>query len=382
MSKFKQITSFVLSKAFWYKFLAYFLLIVFLYIFRWFIWVFLLTFIFSYLFYSTSKFLKEKIDNFLKKDTKTNRFFKKLFSLNLIIVLVYVLFITTIAFIASDLIPKLITELSDLHKTIPFVADYVDDLLARLNELKNFNSELWTTFNSLTDSQDFWIFLEVLTKLKSFSIVFFKWVLALFLSFVFLLDRKKLKSYLWRIKESNFKFLYNEYKIIFDKVVKSFWVIIRAQASIALVNTVLTTIWLLVIWFINSGDVYPYLLTLVLIVFLAWFIPVLWTFISSIPIIIVWYISFPERWISIVLEITILIAIIHMVEAYFLNPKIVAKALSLPISLTFLILLLSEDLFWAAWLILWMSLFYFIVWLFSDIDTTMGKKKKKKLFWK
>ncbi len=378
MSKFKQIADLIFSKAFWYKFLAYFLLVVFLYVFKDFVWVFLLTFIFSYLFYSTSKFFKEKIDNVLIKDTKINRFFKKLFSLNLIIILVYILFITTIAFIASDLIPKLISELSDLHKTIPFVADYVDDLLARLNELKNFNSELGTSFNSLTDSQDFWIFLEVLTKLKSFSIVFFKWILALFLSFVFLLDRKKLKLYLSRIKESNFKFLYDEYKIIFDKVVKSFWVIIRAQASIAVVNTILTTIWLLVIWFINSGDVYPYLLTLVLIVFLAWFIPVLWTFISSIPIIIVWYISFPERWISIVLEITLLIAIIHMIEAYFLNPKIVAKALSLPISLTFLILLLSEDLFWAAGLILWMSLFYFIVWLFSDIDITMNKKVKKK----
>lgn len=378
MSKIKKLWDMLFSKVFAHKFLAYFLLILFLYIFKNFVAIFLLTFIFSYLFFSIAEFLKKYIDIFFDKHLSNPIILKNIFHINILIIFVYVSFITIIIFIFSWMIPKLISELSALHKTIPFVADYVNQVLAKLNELKEFNNEIWDTIWNLAQSQDFSIFVDILAKLKSFSIVFFKWVLSLFLSFVFLLDRKRLSEYLLKIKKSNFNFLYKEYKIIFDKVLKSFWVIIKAQATIAFVNTILTAIWLIVIWFINSGNLYPYFLTLILLVFLAGFIPILWTFISSVPIIIVWYAAFPERWYSIIIEITILITIIHMVESYFLNPKIVSKAISIPISLTFIILLLSEELFWMAWLIIWMSLFYFIIWIFSDINWVLAKKWKNK----
>ena len=60
------------------------------------------------------------------------------------------------------------------------------------------------------------------------------------LSFIFIMDRDKLGSYLAGVKKSNFKFLYAEYAIIFEKVVKSFGLIIRAQSMIAFANAVLT----------------------------------------------------------------------------------------------------------------------------------------------
>jgi len=37
-----------------------------------------------------------------------------------------------------------------------------------------------------------------------------------------------------------------------------------------------------------------------------------------------------------------LISFIHAVEAYYLNPKIVSSYIKLPLSLTFLVLILSE----------------------------------------
>jgi predicted PurR-regulated permease PerM len=69
----------------------------------------------------------------------------------------------------------------------------------------------------------------------------------LILSFVFLLDRKKLKKYLSTIKKSNFSFLYNEYKVIFDKIIRSFGIILKAQSLIALANAILTIIGLFII---------------------------------------------------------------------------------------------------------------------------------------
>lgn len=379
MSKLHKIWNLIFSKSFAYKFIAYFLFVLFLIIFKNFIWIIILTFIFWYLFYSISKYFKTKIDYAFDKlfKNKPNHILKKIFSLDVIIVIVYFLFIWIIGLIISRMIPKLIFELTHLPKTFPFIAEYVNDILEKLREISKFNSELWNTIWEIINSNDFWIFKEVYERLRVFSIIFFKVMLSLFLSFIFLLDREKMWKYLWNIKKSNFSFLYTEYKIIFDKVIKSFWVIIKAQATIAFVNTILTTLWLILIWYLNgSWWHYPYLLTLSLIVFFAWFIPVLWTFISSVPILLVWYTAFGEVWIRFFIEVVALISIIHFIEAYFLNPKIVSKILSLPISMTFVILIFSEELFWMAWLLLWISLFYFVLGLLSDIDKSIEKRKK------
>lgn len=379
MSKLHKIWNLIFSKSFAYKFIAYFLFVLFLIIFKNFIWIIILTFIFWYLFYSISKYFKTKIDYAFDKlfKNKPNHILKKIFSLDFIIVIVYFLFIWIIGLIISRMIPKLIFELTHLPKTFPFIAEYVNDILEKLREISKFNSELWNTIWEIINSNDFWIFKEVYERLRVFSIIFFKVMLSLFLSFIFLLDREKMWKYLWNIKKSNFSFLYIEYKIIFDKVIKSFWVIIKAQATIAFVNTILTTLWLILIWYLNgSWWHYPYLLTLSLIVFFAWFIPVLWTFISSVPILLVWYTAFGEVWIRFFIEVVALISIIHFIEAYFLNPKIVSKILSLPISMTFVILIFSEELFWMAWLLLWISLFYFVLGLLSDIDKSIEKRKK------
>lgn len=378
MSRMQKIWDLFFSKVFAYKAISYFLFILFLVIFQNFLTIIILTFIFWYLFYSVWKYLKIKIDFFIDKvfNYKYKNILKRILSLNVIIVFVYFIFLWWIILTISRMIPKLIFELTHLPETFPFIADYVNDILDKLKEIKKFNHELWDTIKQIMNSSDFGIYVEVYNRLKWFSIIFFKVILSLFLSFIFLLDREKLWKYLLNVKNSNFSFLYREYKIIFDKVVKSFWVIIKAQATIALVNTVLTAIWLIIIWYLNwAWFHYPYLLTLSLIVFFAWFIPVLWTFISSVPIILVWYTSFPWVWLTFVIEIIALISIIHFIEAYFLNPKIVSKILALPISMTFVILIFSEQLFWVAWLLLWISLFYFILWILSDIDKSMNRRK-------
>jgi predicted PurR-regulated permease PerM len=235
-----------------------------------------------------------------------------------------------------------------------------------LQDLIAFNTELWWSITEVVNTQDVKIFFDIFQKLKSAWIIFLKIILSLILSYVFIVDSEKLKKYFFWIKHSNFSFFYHEYSDFFRRIVKSFWVIFKAQALIALTNTILTAIWLTLIWFIyNYWSVFPYFITLIIIVFICWFIPVLWTFLSSLPILFIWYNMW---WFTVILAALLLITIIHLIETYYLNPKIVSSFLNLPVSLTFVILIISEHFFWIAWLLIWVSMFYFFEWLFKDAD--------------
>lgn len=377
MQQVKSILDFVLTKKFLFKFISYWLLIWFLYLSKSFIWLILLTFIFSYLFFSLAKFLKTKLSFCLKnKSPEKYKKCQKFISLNFIVVLEYIIFIWLCSFTIWNIIPKLAIEISELPNTLPFLNDYtweISTITTKLEEFKTINSEIEGTVQQALNSKDYELIFDVFDKIKSTWYFILEILLALFLSFIFIIDRKKLSKYLSTIKKSSFKFLYKEYVIIFDKIVMSFWLIIKAQATIAIINTLLTILWLLFIWSLHWA-IYPYLLTLALIIFIAWFIPVLWVFISSIPIIIVWYSTF--WWYIIVFEIVFLVTIVHMIEAYYLNPKIVSNYFELPVSLTFLILIVSEKLFWIWWLLIWVSLYYFIVWLLFDIDKSIKKQKR------
>jgi predicted PurR-regulated permease PerM len=82
-------------------------------------------------------------------------------------------------------------------------------------------------------------------------------------------------------------------------------------------------------------------------------------------------------WINAWLFVLFLILIVHFIEAYYLNPKIVSGFMEMPMSMTFLILIISEHLMWVIWLIVWVSLFYFIKELLKDIDKITKKTSKK-----
>jgi predicted PurR-regulated permease PerM len=171
--------------------------------------------------------------------------------------------------------------------------------------------------------------------------------------------------------------LHSEYKIIFDKIIRSFGLILKAQSLIALINATLTVIWLFIIWsvFLEWWG-FPYLITLWIVVFIFWFIPVVGVFLSSIPILIVAYATYHSLFF--ILTIIALILIIHSIEAYILNPKIVSNFLELPVSLTFIILIVWEHFFGIAGLLIWVSLFYFLAELLKDLDSAISKKHKIK----
>ncbi len=376
-SEIKKISKMFLTKKFLKKIIAYLLLILFFYLFSDFAFIFFLTFIFSYLFLSFWDYLKWKFDFTIDKifeKWKVKKILKKLFSLNVIILIEYIIFIAFIVFTLSSVLPKIVDELVSLPDKVPFIKNEVTSIVTKLQDLVVLNTELWWSITEIINTPNMEKVWFVIEKVKSAWFLFLQIILSLILSYIFIVDRDKIKEYFLWIKESNFSFFYHEYADFFERIVKSFWLILKAQAMIALVNTILTTIGLYIIWWM-FWMTFPYILTLIIVVFLCWLIPVLGTFLSSIPILFVWYSL--VWWFNAVILIILMISIVHFVEAYYLNPKIVSKFLNLPVSLTFVILIVSEHLFGIAWLLLWVSLFYFVEWLLKDADKWIDKLNEK-----
>jgi predicted PurR-regulated permease PerM len=95
---------------------------------------------------------------------------------------------------------------------------------------------------NLFSEQNLEILKTVLYQLKTASSIILTIFLALILSFIFIIDTNKIKKYFSGIKKTSFSFFYDEYSLIATTVVDSFGRVFKAQAIIALVNTILTLI--------------------------------------------------------------------------------------------------------------------------------------------
>ncbi|MEZ5584576.1 MAG: AI-2E family transporter [Candidatus Competibacteraceae bacterium] len=144
-------------------------------------------------------------------------------------------------------------------------------------------------------------------------------LLALLLSFLILVDWRRLRRLVQNLRASRLQDFYEEAA---QPVVRFAHIVGRAiqvQAIIALINTALTAIGLLLL---NI----PSLMTLSLVVFACSFIPVAGVFPSSTPIVLV---ALNNGGIMLSLAVIALITFIHLIEGYVLNPWIYGQHLSL-----------------------------------------------------
>ena len=326
-------------------------------------------FFFAFLFWTLSNSISFYFQKILTHNWR--KIFRFLISRNLILTFLYILFISIITFAIIDIVPVLLWETQLLLNNeslawVPYVSDLIEWVSDWAGEFKQ-----WIDFKSLsTENKDF--LKELITQARWIWSVMIQVILALFLSYVFLIDYKNVSKYLHKIKYSNFSFIYTHYKMIALKIERWFGVIFKAQSIIAIVNTILT-IWLLyIVWTLWGW--FPYMITIWVIVFIAWFIPVLWTFISSVPILFIAYSIAGTEWI---LWTSWIITIVHVVEAYLLNPKIVSSYAKLPIALTFLILVVSEHALWVVWMLTWIPIYYILVDIFTDLDIYINSLKEK-----
>ena len=156
-------------------------------------------------------------------------------------------------------------------------------------------------------------------------------LLALLFSFLILVDRDQLMAQMRGLRASRLQDFYEEAA---QPVVRLGYVVgraIQAQAVIALVNTALTTIGLAVLEI-------PSLAVLSLIVFVCGFIPVLGTFISTTPIVLV---ALNVGGMEKAFAVIVLVMLVHLIEAYLLNPLIVGRHLNLNPVLVLIILFIG-----------------------------------------
>ena len=181
--------------------------------------------------------------------------------------------------------------------------------------------------------------------------LFISLLLAIIISFVLVLDWQRIAARMRELELSRIRTFYlnaaphlQAFAIVLGKA-------FRAQAIIATCNTILTAAGL---W---CFDV-PNIALLSAIVFLCGFIPILGTFLSSIPILLF---GIQHGGLDLMIKLVALIALVHAFEAYLLNPKITADVLHVHPLLILVLLLLGERFFGIWGMVVGVPIGYYVI---------------------
>ncbi len=176
-------------------------------------------------------------------------------------------------------------------------------------------------------------------------------LLAIIFSFILVMDWQKIAGALRRLEHSRIRTFYlgtAPHLVAFASVLGRAF---RAQAIIAACNTALTAAGL---WIFDVPNI-ALLSTLVLF---CGFIPILGTFLSSIPILIF---GLQVGGLALVVKLVVLIAAVHAIEAYVLNPKITANILHIHPILVLVLLLLGERFFGLWGMVVGVPIGYYLI---------------------
>lgn len=381
MFTFQKLVSTIFSEIVINKIIAFTLLLIIGWVLTDFLALFFITFLFAYIFLELGELFANKVHHWGstgKKDTP-HKIAAKYSTTNHMVTILYIIFVGIVIFIFSNILPQIGVEVKKFLQSAPTITLQAQDFISKIEDATNLDlglGKIAGDFMSQANIES--LGQKTIAYITNAGILLTKFLIALVLSYIFIIERDKITRFLSKIKDGNFSFLYDEWSIIAKKVGTGFGLIFKAQSIIALVNAVLTSFGLLVISFFHGGEAFPYIFTLSLIVFIFGFIPVFGTFLSGIPIIIIGYGygADTQDSIYIVAAIVAMIAIVHAVEAYYLNPKIVSSYVHFPVFITFVILLISEHFFGLIGLLIWVPLFSILLSFIEDIDKYITEVKK------
>jgi predicted PurR-regulated permease PerM len=161
-------------------------------------------------------------------------------------------------------------------------------------------------------------------------------LLSLLFSFLIVFDLPRLSAGVRSLRKTKLQFVYDEvassiyhFGLVMGKA-------LEAQFFIAVLNTILTSIGIALLGF---SEQIPFL---GMIVFFCSFIPVVGVVISSVPICLV---ALQLSGIGLMLLCILMITIIHMIEAYILNPKIYGHHMRLNPVVVLIILTIGGKMF-------------------------------------
>lgn len=238
-------------------------------------------------------------------------------------------------------------SLSKLQNQYPIVADLLPSLGGSSgailgNDIRNSPSlhlaqELLGTATQVNGTGSIKAAVEVArdvgVKLFGVGSAFF---LSLLFSFLIVLDLPALTRGVHSLRDTKLKFIYEEVAEGIYSFAKMIGRAFEAQFYIAVLNSILTAIGIVAI---GIGDKVAFLSV---VVFLCSFIPVAGVFISSVPICLL---ALQESGFGLVFIAIALITVIHMIEAYILNPRIYGHHLRLNPVIVLIILTIGGKLF-------------------------------------
>lgn len=330
--------------------LVFILIGVVLYLLRSMIDLILLTFIFA--------FLVTRLENVILKRVRIPR--------KLIVIVLYTLVALFLYVAIVHFLPILIDQISQLvDSLVKIYNNPPDNAIAKwfVDFLKESNIEKY-----LQTGVDF-----IIVSLSGIGSVGLSFFLALILSLFFSLEKERVTSFTGQFLTSKVGFIFKEAAFFGKKFVGTFGVVLEAQLMIALVNTIITTIALYLMDF-------PQLLSLSIMVFVLGLIPVAGVIISCVPLVLI---AYSVGGLQDVFYILLTVVIVHAIETYILNPKLMSSKTNLPVFYTFIVLIFSETFFGVWGLIVGIPVFVFLLDILDvrnaedkEKRTIFGRKKK------
>lgn len=139
-------------------------------------------------------------------------------------------------------------------------------------------------------------------------------LLALLFSFMIVWDAPKIGAAIGRLRESRLGDVYTQVAPSIATFARLLGRAFEAQTIIAVINTALTAIGMLILGIKGIG-------LLSVIVFLCSFIPIAGVFISTVPLCLVG-LTQEQGGLGLVIGVIVMVTIVHIIEAYVLNPRI------------------------------------------------------------
>lgn len=293
--------------------------------------------------------------NYLKRETRVPR--------KVIIVAVYLFIFIGLCAAIRYVVPKVTSEALTVAHELVGLRERVDkaryDLVSQNPSLKpavdfvyqlDFNWEGYV--NKVKEQGQNYLRDFAALALAAISTIF----LSLLFAFLIVLDLTRLREEVRKLGRSR---LHDFYEQSAEPVVRFAAVIarsFRAQAMIAVVNTVLTLTGFMVLGLPNVA-------LLSIIVFFFSFVPVLGVFISTVPAVLV---ALNSGGYVLGLKVIAFVTVIHMIEAYILNPLIYGQHLKLNPVVVLIILYVGHHFFGVWGMLLGVPVaYYFIHYVFQ-----------------
>lgn len=301
----------------------------------------------------------------------------------LVTVIVFVLFVSLLVTVAAWVGPKLViesnnvlTELTGANKAdeMETVEQFIDKvIIGSLGEAKGRDFIASREYTAMLESfkdEARKAFKAVLPHVlvSLLNLIKFGWQMMLYLflavvfSFILVKDWRKIVTKINELESSRIRTFYlgaMPHLVAFADILGK---ALRAQAIIAVCNTLLTALGL---WFFNV----PNIVLLSMVVFFCGFIPILGTFMSSVPILLF---GIQAGGLPLAVKLVALITAVHGFEAYVLNPKITSNILHIHPILVLVLLLLGERFFGLWGMVVGVPIGYYLITVLMQKDESMA----------